>query len=64
MQFGVMTLCCSFTGNREDPLVVDGVPVYMRGLANLLAYLSMLTQSYKLADATEVLLSGCSAGGI
>ena len=44
-------------------LAVDGKPVYMRGRAILDAHLYQLEQDYKfLSTATEVIISGTSAG--
>jgi len=58
----------SFSGNRDQPLVVKGPdgkekPLYFRGRRVLDAVLETLL-GMGLSDAEEVLLSGCSAGGL
>ena len=54
----------SFSGDRQAPEVVDGQQVWYRGKRNLDAMLAFLQHGYGLNDATEVLLSGGSAGGL
>jgi hypothetical protein len=55
----------SQTSNRDSPLMVDGKPIYMRGRALLDAHLHELEQNHKfLSTATEVIISGTSAGGM
>jgi hypothetical protein len=62
----------SFSGNLDAPLVVNGKPLYMRG-HRIKQYVieQVLPQSTTLLksptswnDATDVLLTGCSAGGL
>jgi len=62
----ILWYCCggSFTGDRTDPITVNGSQVWFRGRRNLVALLSYLTEQHGLADATEVLVSGGSAGGL
>lgn len=56
----------SFTGN----LAVDSAPkyhgrsLYFRGMANLKAAMLDLVSNYGLGQAEQVLLTGCSAGGL
>ena len=53
----------SFSGARRDPALVDGVNLWFRGKFNLESLIAEL----KLGDmknAEEVMLSGCSAGGL
>lgn len=55
----------SQTSNRDDPVMVNGTPLYMRGRALLDAHLYELESKYKfLSTATEVIISGTSAGGM
>lgn len=54
----------SFSGNRNDAVVVKGKPLYFRGHRILQAVLATLVSDYGLSSATEVLLTGCSAGGL
>jgi STAM-binding protein len=54
----------SFSGNRPTPLTVRGQPLHFRGAANLEAVVNDLRAKAGLADATEVLLTGCSAGAL
>ena len=55
----------SQTSDRDEPLVVGGKPVYMRGRAILDAHLHELEAQYQfLSTATEVIVSGTSAGGL
>ena len=54
----------SFAGNRDDPLVVQGKPLYFRGRRILQAVLATLKRGFGLGSAKEVLLTGCSAGGL
>ena len=44
--------------------MVQGKPLYFRGHRILKAVLSTLSAKYGLSAATEVLLTGCSAGGL
>ena len=53
----------SFTGDRREPLSVHGQQLYFRGRANLDAVVASLVAG-PFADATDVLLSGCSAGAL
>lgn len=54
----------SFSGNRDDAVVVEGKPLYFRGHRILKGILDTLVASYGLKDAKEVMLTGCSAGGL
>eukprot|EP01059_Diplonema_ambulator_P021160 TRINITY_DN351_c0_g1_i1.p1 TRINITY_DN351_c0_g1~~TRINITY_DN351_c0_g1_i1.p1 ORF type:complete len:447 (+),score=151.38 TRINITY_DN351_c0_g1_i1:198-1343(+) len=53
----------SFTGNRDEPLVVQGKPLYFRGRRIIDAVLQTL-MPMGLWNAQRVLLTGCSAGGL
>ena len=55
----------SFSSNREDPITVNGRQIWFRGRRNLdamLAYMDAL--GGLLTNATEVVLTGDSAGGL
>jgi STAM-binding protein len=59
----------SFSGDRTQPLRVTGTDgltkqLYFRGVRILNAVLHTLAQRFGLRDATQVLLTGCSAGGL
>lgn len=59
----------SFSGNRDEPVVVKGAdgknkPLYFRGRRIIDAVLETLVSDHGLADANDVLLTGCSAGGL
>ena len=54
----------SFASERSDAVAVNGKPLYFRGQRILKAVLSTLHAKYNLGEATEVLLTGCSAGGL
>lgn len=55
----------SFSGDRTDPVVVNGKPLYFRGRRILDAVIrTLLTQNFGLGNAANILLTGCSAGGL
>ena len=59
----------SFSGNRDQPQPVLGldnttVPIYYRGRRNVDAVLATLVKEYNFGKAKNVLLTGCSAGGL
>jgi len=54
----------SFAGNNETVSEVKGKPIYFRGYRNLVSYVGSLTQDHGFGSATEVVISGCSAGGL
>eukprot|EP00659_Diplonema_papillatum_P010689 gene10689-16445_t len=54
----------SFSGNADKPLVVNNTNVYFRGKRIIDAALSHLSAKYNLSSAVNVLLTGCSAGGL
>jgi hypothetical protein len=59
----------SFTGDRELPVVVTGSdgkskPLYFRGKRVMDAILDSLKQTIGLGNARDVLLTGCSSGGL
>jgi hypothetical protein len=54
----------SFTGDRDEPVDFNGTKLWYRGKRNLDAMLRYLRRDHKLGAATEVLLSGGSAGGL
>ena len=54
----------SFSGNRDEAVVVKGKPLYFRGHRILNAILQTLVADYGLGNAKEMLLTGCSAGGL
>lgn len=54
----------SFTGYREAPVNVNGSDIYFRGIMNLDRSLDLLFDKYNLADASLLVLTGGSAGGL
>lgn len=63
----------SFSGMRAEPLIYDtgkaNVSLYFRGRANIDAIVDAVSRnvmgsSVKMADAQNVLITGCSAGGL
>jgi len=59
----------SFSGNADAPVVVKGMdgknkPLYFRGRRIIDAILATLVSDHGLAKADNVLLTGCSAGGL
>ena len=66
MNFAFLPYCDgnSFSGNRDEPYVAGGKKIYMRGHRVLKAVLDSLRDTHGLSNAENVLLSGCSAGGL
>lgn len=54
----------SFSGDLGGSVVHNGVPLYFRGHTILREALDLLAREYNLTRATDVLLTGCSAGGL
>ena len=55
----------SYTSNREAPLLVNGTQLHFRGRALLDGHLHELERQHQfLSGATEVIVSGTSAGGM
>lgn len=54
----------SFAGHVERPLVVGGTPVYFRGRLINEAFIREMVRRRNLKEATDVVVSGCSAGGV
>ena len=54
----------SFAGDATDPISVNGEEIYFRGRRIIDAVIQTLTEKYDFGSATEVLLTGCSAGGL
>ena len=54
----------SFSGDKSEPIDVNGTKLFFRGRRILDAVLDFLKVDHGLAMATEVLLSGGSAGGL
>lgn len=54
----------SFSGNRSDPVEVGGSLLYFRGFRILDATITELLSSTSLAESTQVVFSGTSAGGL
>jgi len=55
----------SFSGNNESEIVsADGTRLYFKGFNNVNAVLDALSGEFGLLDATDVLLTGSSAGGL
>ena len=62
----VLVYCdgASFAGDAAAPDVVNGTALYYRGYRNLRAVLADLAARHGLRKATQVLLTGASAGGL
>jgi hypothetical protein len=54
----------SFSGNRDNTVIVNGKPLHFRGRRILDAVIHDINQKFAFGSATEVLLTGCSAGGL
>ncbi len=54
----------SFSGNVAAPVVVGNRKLFFRGHAILKSVIATLRKSFGMESTTEVLLSGCSAGGL
>jgi len=54
----------SFTGDRDEPIDVNGTKLYFRGRRILREMITSLLATRGMAAATEVLISGGSAGGL
>ncbi|GJP73733.1 hypothetical protein CLOP_g13889 [Closterium sp. NIES-67] len=54
----------SFSGDRQEPLVFEGAPLFSRGRRILDFLLSHLTARFHMGTAERVLISGCSAGAL
>lgn len=54
----------SFTGYREAPTSVNGSNIYFRGIMNLDRSLDLLFAKFNLAEASLLVLTGGSAGGL
>jgi len=54
----------SFAGNNANVERWDGHDLFFRGFQNLQAYLRSLKTLHKLGSSTDVVISGCSAGGL
>eukprot|EP00055_Hartaetosiga_balthica_P018220 m.130795 g.130795 ORF g.130795 m.130795 type:complete len:444 (+) comp9473_c0_seq5:3561-4892(+) len=53
----------SFSGNRDDPISVNGDKIFFRGRRIIDAVIQTL-MGLGLSNASEVMLTGCSAGGL
>eukprot|EP01084_Bolivina_argentea_P061931 113211_1 len=54
----------SFMSNRESPIVYNGIKLYFRGFRIMNAVLQYLTEQYGLDKASDVYITGGSAGGL
>jgi len=54
----------SFSGNNETVTTYQGTPLYFRGKRVREAVYDSLIATASLANATDVVISGCSAGGL
>jgi len=54
----------SFSGNNETVTMYQGHPLHFKGFRNLQAYKYDLDFNRKFRQATDVVISGCSAGGL
>mmetsp|Transcript_37510 Transcript_37510/g.81476 ORF Transcript_37510/g.81476 Transcript_37510/m.81476 type:complete len:397 (+) Transcript_37510:135-1325(+) len=53
-----------FSGHRDEAVKVKGSQIYYRGEHITSAVIDDLTKRYNFGNATDVIFSGCSAGGI
>lgn len=62
----VLVYCdgASFAGDAAAPAVVNGTALYFRGYRNVRAVVADLAARHGLGKATQVLLTGASAGGL
>ena len=54
----------SFSGNRDEPVVVNGQKIFFRGKRIIDAVIKTRVRDHGLGSAENVLLTGCSAGGL
>lgn len=54
----------SFAGDREEPDIYNQTKLYYRGYRNLKALIHHLNTEKGMQRATEIILTGCSAGGL
>ena len=54
----------SFSGNNQSVTVHEGTPLYFRGKRVREAVLDSLIKEHGLGKASDVVVSGCSAGGL
>lgn len=54
----------SLSGDKDTPTVVGGTPLHFRGRAILDAEIRSLLEDRGMKHATDVVVSGCSAGGL
>jgi len=54
----------SFSGNNESAADYNGAKLYFRGIRILTAMFQDLFRNRRLSGATDVVVSGCSAGGL
>ena len=54
----------SYAGARDGPLTVQGKPLWFRGAAIRESVIDHLRRTAAFDDATEILVSGCSAGAL
>lgn len=54
----------SFTGSNSSTTIVQGMELFFRGKHILKAVIDDLLDNRGLSNATDVVVSGCSAGGL
>jgi len=54
----------NYQGSLEEPVVWNGTEMWFRGFNNTMATIDYMQNHYDLFNATEIVLSGGSAGGI
>ena len=54
----------TFAGNRDEPVVVNGKPLYFRGKKIKERVLESLVKRTHFYDAQNIIVTGCSAGGL
>jgi len=54
----------SYSSNLDEPVPVNGVNLYFRGFRNVKALLEDLMNKYNFSESTQVVIGGCSAGGL
>jgi len=54
----------AFLGSADDPLESNGTALYFRGRDNVLATVDALLERHGMDEAAEIVIAGCSAGGV
>jgi hypothetical protein len=51
-------------GSKLEPITYKEKQIYFRGSNNTIALFNFLSEKFKFFDATQIILSGMSAGGL